>query len=128
MAILNRYGVNEENYRQWFRQARRKQGESSAEFAVRLSDLMDKWMQVCDKVEAVKDKQVMEQLIETLPCYVHIWVKDCKPKTSKEAGENADDYFQARGPRLDLSNGKQSMAHLEEYVDCVMDVVNLDIR
>ena len=55
--------------------------------------------------------------------YVHIWVKECKPKTCKEAGEYADDYFQARGPRLDSSNGKQSVAHLEGYVDCVMDVV-----
>ena len=113
VAILKRYSVNEENYRQQFRQARRKQGELSAEFAVRLSDLMDKWMQGCDNMEAVKDKLVMEQLIETLPSYVRIWVKERKPKTSKEAGEYADDYFQA---------------HLEEYMDCVMDVVNLDIR
>ena len=44
----------------------------SAEFAVRLSDLMDKWMQGCDNVEAVKDNLVMEQLIETLPSYVCI--------------------------------------------------------
>ena len=41
---------------------------------------------------------VMEQLIKTLPSYVHIWVKEHKPKTSKEAGEYVDDYFQARGP------------------------------
>ena len=95
--------MNEENYRQRFRQARRKQGELSTEFAVRLSDLMDKWMQGCDNVEAVKDKLVMEQLIETLPSYVHIWVKEHKPKTSKEAGEYANDYFQARGPGLDSS-------------------------
>ena len=78
------------------------------EFAVRLSDLMDKWMQGCDNMEAVKDKLVMEQLIKTLPSYVRIWVKERKPKTSKEAGECADDYFQARGPGLDSSNGKQS--------------------
>ena len=51
MAVLKRYGVNEENYCQRFRQARRKQGELSAAFAVRLSDLMDTWMQGCDTVE-----------------------------------------------------------------------------
>ena len=38
----------------------------SAEFTVRLSDLMDKWMQGCDNVEAVKDNLVMEELIKKL--------------------------------------------------------------
>ena len=56
-----------------------------AEFVVRLSYLMDKRMQRYDNVEAVKDKLVMEQLIKTLPRYVCIWVKECKPKTTKEA-------------------------------------------
>ena len=55
--------MNEENYHQRFRQVRRKQGELSAEFVVRLSVLMDKWMQGCNNVEAVKDKLVMEQLV-----------------------------------------------------------------
>ena len=105
VAILKRYGVNEENYRQRFRQGRRKKGELCAEFAVRLGDLMDKWMQGCDNMEAVKDKLVMEQLIEILLSCVRIWVKEHKPKTSKEAGEYADDYFQARGPGLDSSKG-----------------------
>ena len=69
------------NYRQWFRQARKKQGELSGEFAMRLSDFMDKWMQRCDDVEAVKDKLVMEQFstlpreqFNTLPSHVLIWV------------------------------------------------------
>ena len=79
---------------------------------------MDKWMQRCNNVEAVKDKLVMEQLNETLPSYVRIQVKERKPKTSKEAGEYTNDYFQPRGPRLDFQTKSYVMAHLEKYVDC----------
>ena len=65
-------------------------------------------MQICDDVEPVKDKLVMEHLIETIPSYVRIWVKDYKPKWSKEAGKYANDYFQVRGLQLDLSNWRST--------------------
>jgi hypothetical protein len=64
---------------------------------VRLNDLVDKWMQGCEDVKTVKNTIVMEQLIDMLPSHVRVWVKERKPKSSKEAGEFADDYFQARG-------------------------------
>ena len=52
-------------------------------------------------------------------------MKECKPKTSKEAGEYANDYFQARGPGqarrlesmpmrrpgLDSSGGVRGLCH-----------------
>ena len=89
---------------------------------------MDKWMQRCDNVEAVKDKLVMEQLIKTLPRYVCIWVKKCKPKISKEAGEYADNYFQARRPQMDLSNVKQCCGTSGGVHGLCHGLVNLDIR
>ena len=46
-AIFRRYGINEESCRQRFRQARKKQEESNKEFATRLQDLTNKWMQEC---------------------------------------------------------------------------------
>lgn len=39
----------------------------------------------------------MEQLIETLPGPVKVYVREHKPKNSREAGVLADDYVQARG-------------------------------
>ena len=50
----------------------------------------------------------LEQLINTMPSQVRVWVKERKPKTSKEAGELAgelaDDYVQARGLEIDTHN------------------------
>ena len=63
---------------------------------VRLQDLATKWMQECKNADEQKDLIVREQLINSLPDDVRIWVKERKPKTSEEAGALADDYVQAR--------------------------------
>ena len=55
-AVLRRYDINEESYRQRFRSATRKQGETNRELAVRLQDLTDKWMQGCNNMEEIKDR------------------------------------------------------------------------
>ena len=95
-AILRRYDINEESYRQRFRSAVRKQGKTNRELAARLDDLADKWTQGCETKEELKDLVVLEQLVNTLPDEVRVWVKERKPKTSMEAGQLADDYIQAR--------------------------------
>ncbi len=95
-AILRRYDINEETYRQRFRTARRKEGEAYVELAIRLEDLLKKWMAECETVEAVAQKVAIEQLLNTMPADLRIWVGERKPKTSSEAGRLADDYLQAR--------------------------------
>jgi predicted aspartyl protease len=44
----------------------------------------------------IKDMIVKEQLINTLPGEIRVYVKEHKPKTSQEAGELADDHIRAR--------------------------------
>ena len=39
---------------------------------------------------------MLSQLLTTLPEDVRIWVTERKPKTSKEAGQLAEDYLPAR--------------------------------
>ena len=52
-AILIRYGINEEEYRRRFRSARRKDGETNRELAVRLMEWQVKWLKECHTVEDV---------------------------------------------------------------------------
>ncbi len=54
-AILKRYNVTEESYRRRFRAAKLKPGESAKELAVRLEDLLSKWLKKCKTVEEVKE-------------------------------------------------------------------------
>jgi broad specificity phosphatase PhoE len=48
-AILRRYDINEETYRQRFRSYRKETEESYAELAIRLTDLFNKWVQLRKK-------------------------------------------------------------------------------
>ena len=95
-AILRRYNITEESYRQRFRFLKKESGETNRELATRLTDLAGKWLKKCDTLDKLKDAIVCEQLINTLPTDVQVWVRERKPKTSQEAGQLADDYVQAR--------------------------------
>ena len=95
-TILRRYEINEETYRQRFRATRRRDGEAYVELASRLGDLFRKWTSDCTSVHAVIEKIVTEQLLNTMPDDLCIWISERKPKTYREAGRLADDYLLAR--------------------------------
>ena len=60
-AILQRYDITEESYRQQFRTVKKKSGESGRELVARLDDLASKWLKSCEKPEDVQDRVVLEQ-------------------------------------------------------------------
>ena len=62
-AILCRYDINEETYRQRFRSAKQRGGETPVELATRLRDLADKWLKGCDSKDKVVDVIVKEQFL-----------------------------------------------------------------
>ena len=93
--ILKRYNITDKSYRRRFRAARLKQNETNHEVQVCQADLVNKWMHVCSTIEEIKDKQILEQLLETLPPAVKMFIKERKPATSQEAVLLADDYVTA---------------------------------
>ena len=105
-AILLRYDIDQESYRQRFRTAKRKEGETNRELTTRLQDLVEKWTKKCETIAEVKDLIVMEQLVKTLPGDIGIFVVERQPKTAVEAAKLADDYHLARRGRDD--DGKRN--------------------
>ena len=95
-AILRRYDITEESYRQRFRSLVPKSGETNREVKARLQDLAEKWLKDFTTVETVIDQVILEQLLNTLPQEVRVWVKEWKLKTSSEASQLVDDYVQAQ--------------------------------
>ena len=95
-AILRRYDITEETYRQRFREITKNVVESHRDVSIRLGDLANKWLKGLTTVEQVKEAIVLEQLLYTLGPSVRVWVKERKPKTTLEAGQLADDYSEAR--------------------------------
>eukprot|EP00731_Ephydatia_muelleri_P007395 Em0003g1643a len=111
-AILKRYDINEETYRLRFRSVMKSLDESHREVAVRVKDLAKKWLKQQATAEAVVEVVAQEQLLNTLPSNVRVWVRERKPTTCLEAGQLADDYAQARrqagleSKREDVKNGE----------------------
>ena len=96
-AILRRYDINEETYRQRFRSCKKAAEESYVEIGIRLKDLFTKWVQPGSKTkEEVSDIMVVEQLLDVMPPELKVWVRERKPKSLKEASEMADNYVAAR--------------------------------
>ena len=110
-AILKRYDINEETYRLRFRSVMKSLDESHREVAVRVKDLAKKLLKQQATAEAVVEVVAQEQLLNTLPSNVRVWVREREPTTCLEAGQLADDYAQARrqagleSKREDVKNG-----------------------
>ena len=116
-AILKRYNVNDESYRMRFRSVAKRQEESYQEMATRTMDLLRKWTRHCDDMGEVLELFAVEQLLNSLPSGVRIWVSERKPKSVAEAGQLANDYVQARrskeGSRTEEPNGPRTTGHSE---------------
>ena len=95
-AILRRYDINEETYRQRLRTVSRRRDESYREMATRAMELTRKWMKECNKAQDCFECITVEQLLNSMNEEVRVWVTERKPKTCAEAGELADDYVQTR--------------------------------
>ena len=107
-AILLRYDITEDSYRQKFRSLKRNPRESGRELVARLDDLAAKWLKSCKTPEEVRDRIILEQFLNTLPEEVRIFVKERKPKSAGEAGKLADDFSQARKSEEKIEEKKKS--------------------
>ncbi len=96
-AILRRYNINEETFRQRFRTTKKKQDEGYIELEVRLRDSFNRWTHAESATkEQICDLVILEQLLSSMTPELQVWVRERKPKTAAQAGELADDYVLAR--------------------------------
>ena len=75
------------------------------ELAMRLAN---KWTHECSYVQELRDLIVKEQLLNSLPSEISVWVSERKPKTGREAGQLADGYLQVRRRSQEPSRNEQS--------------------
>lgn len=104
VAILRCYDISEETYHQRFRSVRRTGGEGYLELAAKLHDLAEKWLNGCTTVGEAVDKIVVEQLVESMPRDLKIWIRDRMPTSGEDVGKLADDYSHTRQQELQVSS------------------------
>jgi len=66
--------------------------------------MTNQWTRDCKTVVELRELIAAEQVLRALPEGIQVWVHERNPKTAAEAGQLAEDYFQARRP---LQSNKQ---------------------
>ena len=117
-AILQRYNITSESYRQRFRALRQKTGESGQELVARLDDLAAKWLKSCKTPEEIRDKIILEQFLNILPEEVRIFVKERKPESAGKAGKLVDDFVQTRKPEEKGTEKKSDRTGNKHCLSC----------
>ena len=108
-AILRRYNINEETYRQRFRALKPREDESPRELITRLQDLASRWTRDASTHQELLDLLVREQFLQILPQDVRVAVMEKQPKDAEEASRYAESYLQAREISMVVGNSKTPM-------------------
>ncbi|KAL1254106.1 hypothetical protein QQF64_016335 [Cirrhinus molitorella] len=96
-AILRKYDISRETYRQRFRSLDVESFESPKELYVRLKELYVKWMQPKSKsVEDIGEVIILEQYLRMLSSELQVWVREHDPKSALQAANLADVFVAAR--------------------------------
>ena len=95
-AMLKKYEISAETYRQRFRTGQTPADESPQELYIRLKDLFCKWVRYdIGGKEAVMETMVLEQYLQILYPEVRTWVKEHNPTTAAVAANVVETYLTA---------------------------------
>lgn len=96
-AILIKYDISAETYRQRFRSLDVYPSESPKELYIRLKELYGKWIRPREKtIEEVGEMIILEQYLRMLSPELQVWVRERDPRTAADAASLADVFVAAR--------------------------------
>ena len=102
-ALLKRYNLSEDGYRQKFRKASPEEGESSEQFLERLKNYMHRWVEqgkVEKSYEGVCQLAVKDQFMSICSKDMAVHLREKAPRDLKELGSYADRYLIAHETEL----------------------------
>ncbi|XP_039469438.1 uncharacterized protein LOC120440644 [Oreochromis aureus] len=96
-ALLTKFDISPETYRQKFRSNTVPPGESPTETYYRLKGLYRRWIRPEQHTkEEMGEAIILEQLIRVLPGEVRTWVREHEPADGLTAAKLVSQYFNAR--------------------------------
>ncbi len=107
-ALLEKFNISPETYRQRFRATTVPAGESPTETYHRLRSLYRRWVRPEEhSKEEIGETIILEQLLRVLPYDTRTWVQEHEPTTGLAASKLAQQYLNAHrgGPRTQPSRG-----------------------
>jgi len=96
-AILTKYGITPDTYRQRFRSLEMPAGETPGELYAHLKDLFCKWVKPdSSTIQDVTEALVLEQFLWTVNPELEVWIREHNPKSAEEAVRLADVFIPIR--------------------------------
>ena len=99
-AVLKRYQLTEEGYRNKFRDCRQLQGETVFQFVARLKRYATRWTEMAETestFDALMDLMLRDQFIQTCSQDLALFLKERTPKSLDETRRLAEQYIEAHG-------------------------------
>ena len=109
-ALLRRFVLTQEGFRQKFRSCLPESSESAPQFAVRIESYLIRWIEMAgaDKsFNGLKDLLLREQFINASQTDLALFLKERKPGNISEMAELAEQYLEAHG-NLFMTQGKMA--------------------
>ncbi|KAL7857116.1 hypothetical protein SRHO_G00160150 [Serrasalmus rhombeus] len=96
-AILQKYEINRDTYRQRFRNSSIRPNETPKKLHCRLKGLYEKWMRPEEKSkQEISDAIVLEQFLKVLSPELRCWIIERSPESTVRAVELAEAFITAR--------------------------------
>ncbi|XP_070392513.1 uncharacterized protein [Dermacentor albipictus] len=108
-ALLQRFRLTAEGFRDKFRSSKPHDNETGQQFAARISNYFDRWLEMANvekTFEDLRDNMIAEQFLASCHQGVAIFLKERNLRTVAELSEHADRYLEAQGQRH-LGKGKE---------------------
>lgn len=106
-ALLRRFQLTEEEFRQKFYNAKAEPGETAHQYMTRLEGYIDRWIQLSETpstFDGLRDLITKEQFIDSCHKELATFLRERKLKDRKEVLKTADKYQQAHGGNLSAVN------------------------
>ena len=95
-ALLKRYNLTEEGYREKFRRCSPEKDESPEQFIFRISTYLNQWLKFSNSeqtYQGIKNLIVKEQFINSCPQYLSIYLQERAPSTIEELSKLSEKYL-----------------------------------
>ena len=106
-ALLRRFMVTEEGFREKLRRAKPERGESFGQFMTRLEGYFNRWIELghVDKTyQGLKDALLRQQAMSVVTRNLRIFIMERKPKDIGEMSILAEQYLEVHGNTYNFAN------------------------
>ena len=113
-ALLKRYNLTEEGYREKFRRCSPEKDESPEQFIFRISTYLNQWVKFSNSeqtYQGIKNLIVKEQFINSCPQDLSIYLQERAPSTIEELSKLSEKYLIAHKRTLADNKNKSTSAN-----------------